>query len=169
MPRQVRKGGRGSGEAAANECEENMVIFHKNRQMRTQPEARKKVKQRQREKGREREGQHRRETGKAANNNKKSKEEKEAEEAGGKGRAEGKAEGKKEMEETGKEKKLYFVLSCAVFHAPNWNVMQRRYRLHCQGGAGPGEGQPVGVAMFMRRLLAFRHSKCVAPNPFYVA
>jgi len=23
--------------------------------------------------------------------------------------------------------------------------------------------------MFMRRLLAFRHAKCVAPNPFYVA
>jgi len=23
--------------------------------------------------------------------------------------------------------------------------------------------------LFMRRLLAFRHAKCVAPNPFYVA
>lgn len=44
-------------------------------------------------------------------------------------------------------------------------------------GAGVGERRAlakggwssVGVAMFMRRLLAFRHSKCVAPNPFYVA
>lgn len=39
-------------------------------------------------------------------------------------------------------------------------------------GQGKEQGKKaltVGVAMFMRRLLAFRHSKCVAPNPFYVA
>jgi len=40
----------------ANECEENMVIFHKNRQMRTQPEGEKK---------------NHRKTGKAANKIKK--------------------------------------------------------------------------------------------------
>lgn len=44
-----------TGVGAANECEENMVIFHKNRQMRTQPEAKKKTAEK---------------TGKAANNKK---------------------------------------------------------------------------------------------------
>lgn len=39
----VRDWGRVPGaKRVANECEENMVIFHKNRQMRTQPEARQK-------------------------------------------------------------------------------------------------------------------------------
>jgi len=32
------------GRTTANECEENMVIFHKNRQMRTQPEAKQRQK-----------------------------------------------------------------------------------------------------------------------------
>lgn len=62
----------GAGGAAANECEENMVIFHKNRQMRTQPEATKKA--------RERERANRRKTGKAANNNKKPKKNKQRKE-----------------------------------------------------------------------------------------
>jgi len=38
------------GGGGGNECEENMVIFHKNRQMRTQPEGEKEKPQENRQK-----------------------------------------------------------------------------------------------------------------------
>lgn len=111
------------GQGAANECEENMVIFHKNRQMRTQPEAKKKTAEKNRQ--------------------------------------------------SGKQKNYIFFCCPARFSSIfiyiythffaalcSWSVIQRRY-----WGALRG----AWLAMFMRRLLAFRHAKCVAPNPFYVA